>query len=65
MTARVLQFPERGPFSVRVEREHEDVACWLVVAREHAWLHPSHDEALADAEWIASGFGVAVEVNAS
>jgi hypothetical protein len=61
MTARILKFSERGPFTVRVERE-EDTA-WLVICRDHGWLHGSHHEALADAEWIARGFGVAVEVN--
>jgi hypothetical protein len=60
MTAHILKFPERGPFNVRVECE--DTA-WRVVARDHGWLHGSRHEALADAERIASGFGVAVEVN--
>jgi hypothetical protein len=60
MTARILKFPERGPFAVRIEREDE---AWLVVARDHGWLFGSRYEALADAEWIARGFGVAVEVN--
>ena len=60
MTARVLKFPERGRFAVRIERED---AAWLVICRDHGWLHGSHHEALADAEWIARGFGVAVEVN--
>jgi hypothetical protein len=57
MTARIFKFPERGPFAVRIERED---AAWLVVARQHGWLHGSHHEALADAEWIARGFGVGV-----
>jgi hypothetical protein len=59
MTARILKFPERGPFSVRIE--HEDAA-WLVVAREHGWLYGSRYEAQADAERIASGYGVGVEL---
>jgi hypothetical protein len=60
MTARILKFPERGPFNVRVERED---AGWLVICREHGWLHGSRREALAVANTIASGFGVAVVVN--
>jgi hypothetical protein len=63
MTAHILKFlDERGPFNVRVEREDQ---AWLVVAREHGWLFGSCYEALADAEWIARGFGVGVEVNTS
>ena len=58
MTARILQFPPRGPFTVRVERQHE--GAWLVVCRQHGWLFGSRREALADATEIAAGFGVAV-----
>jgi hypothetical protein len=57
MNAILLKFPERGPFAVRIEREG---AAWLVVARDHGWLHGSHHEAMADAERIARGFGVVV-----
>ena len=57
MKAHILKFPERGPFNVRVEREG---VAWLVVCRSHGWLFGSHHEALADAERIAGGFGVAV-----
>jgi hypothetical protein len=55
----ILPFPPRGPFAVHVEREDE---AWLVICREHGWLHTSRHEALADAASIARGFGVAVEV---
>jgi hypothetical protein len=55
----VLKFPERGPFIVTVRPEE---AAWMVIARDHGWLHGSHREALADAHTIAEGFGVAVEV---
>jgi hypothetical protein len=57
MMAGIIKFPERGPFVVRIEREG---AAWLVVARNHGWLHGSRREALADAERIARGFGVVV-----
>jgi hypothetical protein len=59
MTARVLAFPPRGPFDVKVEREER---AWVVICRRHAWLYGSRHEALADAAEIASGFGVAAEV---
>jgi hypothetical protein len=55
MTARVLQFPEVGPFSVRVEREE---GAWLVVCRQHGWLFGSRRAARAAAENIARGWGV-------
>jgi hypothetical protein len=61
MTAGIIHFPQRGPFTVRIERED---SAWLVICRSHAWLFGSRHEALADAEWIASGLGVAVVVNA-
>ena len=60
MTARILQFPPRGPFSVRVQ--HDDCGAWLVVCRRHGWVFGSQHEALADAAEVARGFGVAVEV---
>jgi hypothetical protein len=53
---RIIAFPARGPFAVHVGREDEG---WLVVCRQHGWLHGSRHEALADAAEIASGFGVA------
>ena len=60
MTARLLQFPARGPFAVRIERE-DDLA-WAVICRDHSWLHGSRHEALADAFSIARGFGVAIQI---
>ena len=35
---------------------------WLVICRDHGWLHGSRLEALAVASTIARGFGVTVEV---
>jgi len=57
MTARILQFPPIGPFTVHVEREG---VAWLVICRDHGWLHGSRLEALAVANTIARGYGVAV-----
>lgn len=57
MTAHIIQFPARGPFRVRIERED---CAWLVVARSHGWLFGSRNEARATAETIAAGFGVNV-----
>ena len=41
MSARVIAFPQRSPFVVRVER---DGPAWLVTCRSHGWLHGSHHE---------------------
>ena len=57
--AGIIKFPERGPFAVRIERED---SAWLVICRDHGWLHGSRLEALAVASTIARGFGVTVEV---
>ena len=59
MMAGIIHFPQRGPFSVRIERED---SAWLVIARSHAWLFGSHRQALADAERVARGYGVVVVV---
>jgi len=57
MSALILQFPRRGPFAVEILREGP---AWLVRARGHGWLHGSYAAAVADAEVIAAGFGVAI-----
>ena len=57
MTAQIISFPQRGPFVVHVEREG---LAWIVVCRDHGWLHSDQREAIADAETIADGFGVEV-----
>jgi hypothetical protein len=59
MTARILKFPERGPFVVHVERDGET---FLVICRDHGWLHGDQRDAINDAKMIAAGFGVAVKV---
>jgi hypothetical protein len=59
MSAAVLRFPALGPFAVRVEHE-VDGEGWMVIARNNGWLHANRDAALADAHWVADGFGVSV-----
>jgi hypothetical protein len=49
-TAKILPFPPRGPFAVRVEREHP---AYLVVYRSHGWLFGNARDALAEANAIA------------
>lgn len=59
MTAQIIPFPPRGPFTVHVEREG---AAWLVICRDHGWLHGDRRKAIFDAIEIASGFVVALRV---
>jgi hypothetical protein len=59
VTARILQFPVRGPFVVRVTWID---GAWLVVCRQHGWIFGSEREAIDDAVRIAAGFGVALAV---
>jgi hypothetical protein len=60
MTAQIISFPPRAPFVVRVERE---ASAWLVLCRDHGWLHGDRLAAIADANYIARGFGAAVAVS--
>lgn len=62
MSATLLQFPDRGPFTVSVTRES---AAWLVTCREHGWLHGDERSAVNDALDIARGFGVAARYSSS
>ena len=61
MTARIIPFPQRGPIAVRVVRDGE---AWLVVCRDHGWLHGDLDHALDAAAEISDGFAVSVKVKA-
>jgi hypothetical protein len=63
MSAVILQFPSRGPFDIRVEREIDGDA-WLVIARSHGWLHGDFVAALRDARDVAAGWGVVVNSSA-
>jgi hypothetical protein len=57
MSATVIPFPPRGPFAVIVERAGP---AWLVIVRQHGWLHGDRRKAIAEAREIARGFGVGV-----
>jgi hypothetical protein len=62
-SAVILPFPPRGPFAVRVERE-QDSEGWLVIARNHGWVHGDRRAALDDAKKIAAGYGTTVRSSA-
>jgi hypothetical protein len=53
----ILRFPPRRLAAVFL-LETEDG--WLVLAREHGWLHGDHAAALRDASEVAAGYGVRV-----
>jgi hypothetical protein len=53
----VVCFPARHAACVWLIREQ---AAWLVLARDHGWLHGDYDAALADAYWLARNLGLAV-----
>jgi hypothetical protein len=61
VSACILAFPKRSPFSVAVIPDDRD-GLWWVICRSHAWVFSDQQEALRDATAVASGFGVAIEV---
>jgi hypothetical protein len=59
MTAQIIPFPRPWPFEVTVQ----DVgSAYLVLAKDHGWLHGYRSDAIKDAEYVASTFGVGVKV---
>lgn len=62
LTGRILKFPPRGPFVVRVEPE--DSGAWLVICRAHGWAFGDRHQANEQAIAIASTFGVAARTAA-
>jgi hypothetical protein len=53
MTA-IIRFPPRHAPCVWLIRQSET---WLVLARDHGWLHGDYQDALADANWLARNLG--------
>ena len=60
LEAQPILFPPRGPFAVCVIDDEDG---WLVVCRSYGWPHGDQLEAIADAEFVAGTFGVAVKVS--
>ena len=54
---RVIRFPARRGACDWVTREGP---AWLVVAREHGWLHGDYHAALADARWLSENLGLPI-----
>ena len=61
MSAQIISFPPRGPFAVSVVDDEDG---WLVICRKHSWAHADQRNAIAEAEAVAAGFGVAVKIRA-
>ncbi len=54
----VVRFPPRLAQCIRILPE--PLGGWLVVAREHGWLHGDRRAALDDARWLARNHGLPV-----
>jgi hypothetical protein len=58
-SARVLRFPPRAPFNIEITREG---LAWLVIARDHGWLHGDQHSAMKTARELAEGWRAAIRV---
>jgi hypothetical protein len=54
---RVVRFPARRAACVWITREGP---AWLVIAREHGWLHGDYPAALGDARWLSKNLGLPI-----
>jgi uncharacterized membrane protein YphA (DoxX/SURF4 family) len=57
MIADLVRLDPRRSAAVWLTREGP---AWLVLARDHGWLHGDYYSALADAVWLAGNLGLAV-----
>jgi hypothetical protein len=63
MTARVIRFPARNAAAIFVGEVPE--GGWIVIAREHGWLHGDARSAFADARWLSENLALPIRANAS
>jgi hypothetical protein len=54
----IERFPMRRAACVWLVREAN--GAWLVLARDHGWLHDSYLAALTDARWLARNLGLSI-----
>jgi hypothetical protein len=59
MSARILRFPRRAPFTTIKIARHDGE--WLVIAGPNAWDFNDRESAWAEACRLADGFGIDVE----
>jgi hypothetical protein len=54
----IIRFPARNAAAIFVSEAAE--GGWLVLARDHGWLHGDRRSALADAQWLARNLGLSI-----
>ena len=58
MSAHIIRFPARNAAAIFISEAAE--GGWLVLARDHGWLHGDRRSAIADAQWLAWNLGLPV-----
>jgi hypothetical protein len=58
MNARIIRFPARNAAAIFIREAAE--GGWLVLVRDHGWLHGERRAALEDAHWLAWNLGLPV-----
>jgi hypothetical protein len=58
MSARIIRFPARNAAAIFIREAPE--GGWLVLAREHAWLHGDVRSASIDAQWLSENLALPV-----
>jgi hypothetical protein len=56
----VIRFPARNAAAIFVREMPGDG--WLVLARDHGWIHGDYTSAVEDASWLANNFGLPVRL---
>jgi hypothetical protein len=54
----IIRFPARNAAVIFVREAAE--GGWVVLARDHGWLHGDRRSALADAQWLARNLGLSI-----
>ena len=63
MTARIIRFPARNAAAIFVTPARE--GGWIVIAREHGWLHGDARSAFANARWLSENLALPIRMTAS
>jgi hypothetical protein len=58
VSAHIIRFPARNAAAIFISEAAE--GGWLVLARDHGWLHGDRRSALADARWLARNLGFSI-----
>jgi hypothetical protein len=58
VSAQIIRFPVRNAAAIFISEAAE--GCWLVLARDHGWLHGDRRSAIVDAQWLAWKLGLPV-----